>query len=123
MVRKIWYSSIANIVDYFKKIHTLTGAIECNFMVTQIALNIGCPEMAHVSYIEGDVSILGLDHFLCAHILREEPNYSISILYEGDSNAIRLPNPVLALYFCQQLTLHLAQMGNARHSYSGPPHT
>jgi hypothetical protein len=49
--------------------------------------------MAHVSNIEGDVPILGLDHFMRAHILCEEPDYSISMLYEGGSNAIWLPNP------------------------------
>jgi hypothetical protein len=38
--------------------------IECTSIVTRIALNLECPEMAHVSYIEGDVPILGLTHFL-----------------------------------------------------------
>jgi hypothetical protein len=74
-------------------------------MVTLIALNFGCPEMTHVSYIEGDVSILGPNHFVRAHILREEPDYSISMLYEGSSKAIWLLNLVLALYSCQQQTL------------------
>jgi hypothetical protein len=44
MVHKIWYSSTANIVDYFKEIHTMTGPIECTSMITWIALNLGCPE-------------------------------------------------------------------------------
>jgi hypothetical protein len=43
MVRKIRYSLVANIVDYFKEIHTLTRLIECTFMVTRIALDFGCP--------------------------------------------------------------------------------
>jgi hypothetical protein len=58
-------------------------------MVTQIAMNLGCPKMANLAYIEGDVPILGLDHFVYAHILREEPDYSVSMLY--DHKAIRLP--------------------------------
>jgi hypothetical protein len=33
------------------------------------------------AYIVGDVPVLGLDHFVHAHILREEPDYSISMLY------------------------------------------
>jgi hypothetical protein len=41
MVRKIWYSPVADIVDYFKEICTLTGPIECTSMVTRIALNLG----------------------------------------------------------------------------------
>jgi hypothetical protein len=38
----------------------------CTSMVTQIAMNLGCLEMANLSYIEGDVPILGLDP--CAHL-------------------------------------------------------
>jgi hypothetical protein len=74
-------------------------------------------------YIEGDVPILGLDHFLRTHILHEGPNYSISMLYEGGNKVIQLPNPTLALYSCQQLTLQLTRMEDARRRYSGPPHT
>jgi hypothetical protein len=40
MVRKIRYSLIADIVDYFNEIRTLIGPIECTSMVTQIALNL-----------------------------------------------------------------------------------
>jgi hypothetical protein len=59
----------------------MLGPIECTSMVTRIAMNLGCPEMANLAYIEGDVSVLGLDHFVHAHILCEEPNYSLSMLY------------------------------------------
>jgi hypothetical protein len=54
-------------------------------------------------YIEGDVPILGLDHFVHVHILREEPDYSVSMLH--DHKAIWLPNPALRLYSCESLTL------------------
>jgi hypothetical protein len=60
IVHRIKYTPIANIVDYSKAIHTLPGSIECTSLVTRIALNIGCPEMHKVAYIEGDVPILGL---------------------------------------------------------------
>jgi hypothetical protein len=59
-------------------------------MVTQIAMNLGYPEMANLAYIEGDVSILGLDRFVHAHILHEEPDHSLSMLY--GRKAIQLPN-------------------------------
>jgi hypothetical protein len=59
-------------------------------MVTRIAMNLGCLEVPNLPYIEGDVPILGLDHFVHAHILREEPNHSLSMLY--GPKAIRLPN-------------------------------
>jgi hypothetical protein len=53
-------------------------------------MNLGYPEMANLAYIEGDVSILGLDHFVHAHILHEEPDHSLSMLY--GRKAIQLPN-------------------------------
>jgi hypothetical protein len=55
-------------------------------MVTQIAMNLGCPEMASLAYIEGDVPILGLDHFVHVHILREEPDHSFfyAVWSQGD---------------------------------------
>jgi hypothetical protein len=53
MVHKIQYSLVFNIVDYCKEICTLIGPIECTSMVMRITLNLGYPEMAHVSYIEG----------------------------------------------------------------------
>jgi hypothetical protein len=59
------------------------GPIECTSMVTQIAINLGCPEMANLAYIEGGVPVLGLDHFSHVHILREEPDHSLSMLYGG----------------------------------------
>jgi hypothetical protein len=101
---------IANIVDYFKEIHNLAGPIECTTIVTRIALNLGCSEMAHVSYIKRDVPTLGLDHFVHVHMLCEESDYSISMLYAGGSKALRLPDSMLALYYCHQLTLQLTRI-------------
>jgi hypothetical protein len=93
MVNRIKYARVADIVNYFKNVHKTSGPIKCTSMVTQIAMNLGCPEMANLPYIEGDVPGLGLDHFLHAHILREEPNNSLSVLY--GRKVIRLPNPSL----------------------------
>jgi hypothetical protein len=62
-------------------------------MVTRIAMNLGCPEMANLANIEGDVPVLGLDHFVHMHILREEPDHSLSMSY--GRKAIWLPNPGL----------------------------
>jgi hypothetical protein len=61
-----------------------------------------------VSYIEGGVPILGLDHFVHTYILREELDSTISMLYVGGSKVLRLLDPVLALYSYPQLTLQLA---------------
>jgi hypothetical protein len=99
----------------------MSGPIKCTSMVTWIAMNLGCPEMANLAYIKGVVPILGLDHFLHAHILREEPDHSLSMLY--GRKAIRLPNPGLRLYSCEGLTLQFDWMGEAHHSFTGPPRT
>jgi hypothetical protein len=56
-----------------------------------------------LTYIEGVVPILGLDHFVHAHISREEPDYFVSMLY--GRKAVQLPNPALQLYSCEILTL------------------
>jgi hypothetical protein len=99
----------------------MSGPIECTSMVTQIAINLACLEMANLAYIEGDVPILGVDHFVHAYILREEPKYSVSMLY--GRKAIWLPNLTLRLYSCESLTLQIGQMGEACHSFAGPPRT
>jgi hypothetical protein len=69
LVKRTKYTLIAGIVDYFKNVHKMSGPIECTSMVTQIAMNLGCLKMANLAYIEGDVPVLGLNHFVHAHIL------------------------------------------------------
>jgi hypothetical protein len=103
MVNRIKYTPIADIVDYFKNVHKLSGPIEYTSMVTQIAMNLGCPKMANLAYIEGDVPILGLNNFVHAHILCEEPDHSLSMLY--GHKVIWLLNLGLRLYSCESLTL------------------
>jgi hypothetical protein len=98
MVNRIKYTPVADIVTYFTIVSKISGPIECTFLVTQIAMNLGYSDLA---YIERDVLVL--DHFIHAHILREEPDYSVSMLY--GRKAIWLPNPALRLYSCESLTL------------------
>jgi hypothetical protein len=71
----------------------MSGTIKCTSLVIQIAMNLGCLEMASLAYIEGGVPILGVDHFVHAHILHEEPDHSLCMLY--GHKAIRLPNLAL----------------------------
>jgi hypothetical protein len=103
MINRIKYTPVANIIDYFKNVCRMSGPIECTSMVTQIAMNLGCPKMADLAYIEGDVPILGLDHFVHAHIRHEELDHSLSMVY--GHKVIRFPNPGLRLYSCECLTL------------------
>jgi hypothetical protein len=100
---RIKYTPVADIVDYFKNVHKMSGPIECTSMVTRIAINLGCLKMANLAYIEGDVPDLGLDHFVHALILCEEPDHSLSMLY--GRKAIWLPNPGHQLYSYKSLTL------------------
>jgi hypothetical protein len=58
MVHRIKYTPIADIVTYYKEIHTRYGPIECTSLVTRIALNIEYPKMHNVAYINRDVPIL-----------------------------------------------------------------
>jgi hypothetical protein len=81
----------------------MPGLIECTSMVTRIAINLGCLEMANLAYMEEDVPVLVLDHFVHVHILREEPDHSLSMLY--GRKVIWLPNLGLQLYSCERLTL------------------
>jgi hypothetical protein len=80
MVNRIKYTPVADIVDYFKNVHKMSGPIKCTSMVTQISIN-----LVHV------------------HVLREEPDHYLSMLY--GRKVIRLPNPGLRLYSCESLTL------------------
>jgi hypothetical protein len=100
MVKMIKYTPVADIVHYFTNVSNISRPIECTSLVTRISMNLGYSDLA---YIEGDVPVLGLDHFVHVHILREEPDYSVSMLY--GRKVIRLPNPALLLYSCESLTL------------------
>jgi hypothetical protein len=44
-------------------------------------MNLGCPEIANLPYIEGGVPSLSLDHFVHTHILCEELDYFLSMMY------------------------------------------
>jgi hypothetical protein len=53
MVNRIKYTPVVDIVDYLKNVHKMSGPIECTSMVTRIAMNLGCPEMAKLANIVG----------------------------------------------------------------------
>jgi hypothetical protein len=118
MVNRIKYTPVANIVAYFTNMSKISGSIECTSLVTRIAMNLRYLDLA---YIEEDVLVLGLDHFIHAHILHEEPDYSVSVLY--GHKAIQLPNLILRPYSCESLTLQFDRMGQAHHSFTRLPHT
>jgi hypothetical protein len=53
VVNKIKYTLVADIVDNFKNAHKMSGPIKCTSIITRIAMNLGCPEMANLAYNEG----------------------------------------------------------------------
>jgi hypothetical protein len=89
-VNRIKYTHVADIVDYFTNVSKISEPIEYTSLVTWIAMN---HRYSYLAYIKGDVPILGLDHFVHTHILRQEPDYYVSMLY--GRKAIWLPNPAL----------------------------
>jgi hypothetical protein len=109
MVNKIKYTPIADIIDYFKNVHKMSEPINCTSMVTWIAMNLGCPEVANLTYTKGVVPVLDLDNFVHAHILHEEPDHSLSMLY--GCKATQFPNPGLRLYSYESLTLQFDRRG------------
>jgi hypothetical protein len=99
----------------------MSGPIVCTSMVTWIAMNLGCSKIDNLAYIEGDVPFLGLGHFFHMHILHEESDHSLYMMY--GRKAIQLPNPALGLYSCESPILQFDWMGEACHSFTRPPHT
>jgi hypothetical protein len=108
MENRIKYTPVDDIVNYFKNVHKMSGPIVCTSMVTWIAMNLGCPKMTNFAYIEGDVPVLGHDHFVHAHIFHEEPDHSLFVWY--GRKVIQLPNPALQLDSCESLTLQFDWM-------------
>jgi hypothetical protein len=47
LVNRNKYTLVADIVDYIKNVHKMSGPIECTCMVTQIAMKLGCLKMAN----------------------------------------------------------------------------
>jgi hypothetical protein len=87
-------------------------------MVSRIAMNLGCLEMANLAYIEGDVPILDLDHFVHAHILREEPDHSLYMLY--GRKAIRYLTQAVDCTLVK--VLHCSLIGWERHATASQDH-
>jgi hypothetical protein len=82
MVSRIKYTPVADIVDYFKNVHKMSGPIECTSMVTQIAMNLGCLKMVNLAYIEGDVPDFGLNHFCSrAYLARGTRSFFIYVVW------------------------------------------
>jgi hypothetical protein len=83
------------------ELHSVT-TLELRCLFIMVNKNKYTPVADIVDYFT-NVSVLGLDHFVHAHILHEEPDYFVPMLY--GHKAIQLPNPFLRLYSCESHTL------------------
>jgi hypothetical protein len=63
MVNRIKYTLVADIVDYFKNVHKISGPIKCTSVVTQITMNLVCPEAVNLACLEGVYLFLVLSIF------------------------------------------------------------
>jgi hypothetical protein len=71
MVNRIKYTPAADIVDYFKNVHKMSGPIECTSMVPRIAMNLGCLEMPTWPTLRGMYLVLVLSIlFTCTSCAR-----------------------------------------------------
>jgi hypothetical protein len=108
MVNRIKYTPIADIVDYFKNVHKMSGPIECTSMVTRIAMNLGCPEMANLAYIEG------MYLFLVLTILFTSTSYARNPIILYLCCMVTRQSGYLTRAFdcsCESLTLQFDRMG------------
>jgi hypothetical protein len=85
IVNRIKYTPVAYIVNNFKNMHKMSGPIECTSMVTRIAINLGCTEMANLAYIEGVYLILVLTIlFTCIPCMRNPIILYLCCMVAGD---------------------------------------
>jgi hypothetical protein len=100
MAKKIRYSSVMGMVSHWQKMITSKSPINMTSLVTHIARYVGVLENAQVTYLsltEEYRTIIGLDHFIHAHMMREGPGNSVFICYSEYDKEFELPCPKLSL--------------------------
>ena len=74
--------------------------IDMTSLVTRIARYVGVMDNAEVTFMpetEAFRYVVGLEHFVLGHMMREEPGNSIFMCYPGYDREIELPCPRLSL--------------------------
>ena len=82
--------------------------IDMTSLVTRIARYIGVMENAEVTFMpetEAFRYVVGLEHFVQGHMMREWPKNSIFMCYPRYDREIELPCLRLSLYSVKSLTL------------------
>ena len=92
-------------------------------LVTRIARYVGVMENAEVTFppeTEAFRYVVGLEHFMQGHMMREGPRNSIFMCYLGYDREIELPCLRLSLYAVKSITLQMEKKEPARRSVAGP---
>jgi len=97
--------------------------IHMTSLVTRIARYVGVMDNAEVTFMpetEAFRYVVGLEHFVLGHMMREEPGNSIFMCYPGYDREIVLPCLRLSLYAVKSLTLQMEKKDLARRSVADP---
>ena len=104
---------------------TSKSPVDITSLLTRIAQYVGVLENAQVTYLpstEEYRTIVGLDYFVHAHMMREGPGNSVFMCYPRYDREFELPCPKLSLslYSVKCLTLQMEKKELAHHSTAGP---
>ena len=89
-----------SMVSHWQKMIMNKSLIDKTSLVSRIARHVGVLENAQVTYLpstEEYQTIIGLDHFIHAHMMREGPGNSVFICYSEYDKEFDLPCPKLSL--------------------------
>lgn len=114
IVKRRKVSPVKYMMQQWLEVFSLTGDVECTYLVTRIATNLGLMRNAIVSFIAGPRTYIDFEYFKQGHILKRK-NGKIIMIYRGYTNEIPLPNRNLGLYAVQSLTLDLQKIEAAPH--------
>ena len=83
-----------SMVSHWQKMIMNKSLIDITSLVSRIARHVGVLENAQVTYLpstEEYQTIIGLDHFIHAHMMREGPGNCIFMCYPGYDKEFELP--------------------------------
>lgn len=123
MVKKIKLSPVMSMVNHWIKMIKQQGPIEFCSLITRIAIHVGALDGATLMYLpdtQDTWPVIGSEHFIHAHMLRESPDGALFMRYPGYQEEFELPCPALHLSAVKMLTLPMQKKEPARHSVAGP---
>ena len=95
-----------SMVSHWQKMIMNKSLIDITSLVSRIARHVGVLENAQVTYLpstEEYQTIIGLDHFIHAHMMREGPGNSVFMCYPRYDREFELPCPKLSLSLLREM--------------------